>query len=275
MMVKRRTIKDVKGRSVPIVAAGIVLAACSGQSIKPAGPAAGAHDPSVPYTNVWSADPGIDLFSREAELVRATEEAGNYSAFVGTGGTYPGYAKAVAALADEVERTSDLKTRSFVSEHPVISLDKLQAGTRYLHITGFVVNATKIDAVVCSYTIWPAQLPGENDRTVGGGIRIDLQNNTWDKGRPGIANRDPAYSDPRAQMPPKWDIFGSWEIAAITGTAGAGDYPAECIPWYQQQFPGFTKDPEYNYLVAPSGYTAPHHPVAQQFPEWIGPSTSG
>ncbi len=44
-----------------------------------------------PYSQVWSAEPGIDLFGRGAELVRASLEAGQYAALYSIGTTFPGY----------------------------------------------------------------------------------------------------------------------------------------------------------------------------------------
>ncbi|MFE3280683.1 hypothetical protein [Nocardia sp. NPDC059239] len=90
----------------------------------------------------------------------------------------------------------------------------------------------------------------------------------------GIANPDPNYHDPHAQLPPRWDVFGKWKITNIQSASGASEFPAECVPWYQQQFPTYIKDPEFNRLNAPQNMTVPHQPVAQQFPEWIGPSNS-
>ncbi|KZM71926.1 hypothetical protein [Nocardia terpenica] len=226
---------------------------------------------------MWSADPGVDLFSRGAELVRATMEAGGYAAYVGADHSYPGYARGVAALTDEIERskTPDLGVKKLVSPQPTDPDLKLQPLTTYLHMTAFDATDTKVSAIVCGYTVWPEQLPYEDDRYVGGGTRIELENTVADPGAAGIANRDPNYQDPRAHRSPRWDVFGTWRVTTIKGPVGAGQYAPECLPWYQQQFPTFTKVPDLSELQAPPGYQAPHHPVAPQFPEWIGPTKTG
>jgi hypothetical protein len=211
-------------------------------------------------------------------LVRATLEAGGYTAYVGVGQSYPGYARAVALLTDRIENSDQPAPglRQYVARRPSDSPNlKLRPLTSYLHITAYSASNTQVSAVVCGYTIWPEQLRGEDDRYEGGGIRIELQNTSSDPGLPGIANRDLDNHDPRAHVPPKWDVFGTWNVTVFQAPANDGEDLAECLPWYQEQFPTFTKTTKYNYLQAPPGYVAPHHPVAPEYPEWIGPSNPG
>ncbi|MFJ4657612.1 hypothetical protein ACIP5Y_40655 [Nocardia sp. NPDC088792] len=258
-----------------LIVIGLALTAC-GKSSTPSPPPKTV--PDIPDTSVWSADEGIDLFSRGAELIRATLEAGGNATYTGVdNAAYPGYARAVADLTKQVEnaRQPILGVRQYVSRQPVNPDWKERPMTTYLHITGYTATDTKVSAIVCGYSVLPEQLPQEDDRFQGGGIRIELDNTTSQPGLPGIANRDPGHHDPRAQLPPRWDVFGTWKVTTIKAPVGNDQYAAECLPWLQEQFPTFTKDPNYNVLNAPPGYVAPHHPVTPQFPEWIGPSDRG
>ncbi|ATL66635.1 hypothetical protein CRH09_10865 [Nocardia terpenica] len=231
----------------------------------------------IPYANVWSADSGVDLFSRGAELVRATVEAGGLAAYVGADRSYPGYARAVAGLtaATENQAQPDPGVVQYVSSRPHDPNLRMHPSTGYFYITAYSASDTRVSATVCSYAVRPEPLPNEDNRFVGGGFQVELDNTGSNPGQPGIADRDPNAHDPRAHLPPQWDVFGTWKVTTIRVPVSRGDDQPECLPWYQQQFPTFTKVPDYNYLQAPPGYQAPHHPVAPQFPEWIGPTKTG
>lgn len=254
-----------------LMAAGLLVSACASESTTSPS-ATPAPTPNIPYTNVWSTDPGIDLFSRGAELVRAAAEAGVYSQYVGVDGSYPGYAQAVAALTDEEERTLDPAMEQWVSRRPPYPANPTP-GTIYQHITAYSASDTKVSAIVCSYGVDPDPKPPQPKQDYfGGGLSIELEIHNWDKGNPGIANPDPDHHDPRAQRPPRWNVFDRWKVTKIS-SATAGERP-ECLSWYQQKFPSFAKDPKFDRLLVPAGYVWPHQPVAQQFPEWIGPSAN-
>ena len=45
----------------------------------------------VAWANIWSAEQGIDIFSRSGELVRGTVEAGYIAQIYGVEASFPGY----------------------------------------------------------------------------------------------------------------------------------------------------------------------------------------
>lgn len=80
------------GRSGLLVAVSLVMAGCGSS-----GPSEQAveHDGTptptdVTFHNVWSAEEGIDLGSRSAELIRATAEAADLASLRGGRGLLPG-----------------------------------------------------------------------------------------------------------------------------------------------------------------------------------------
>lgn len=256
------------------VAAAIGATSCSTAPKSP--PQTPAPAPAIPYTFVWSADPGVDLFSRGSELVRATDEAARYTLFVGVAKSYTGYAQAVSDLTTKYDFADnpDGQIARNVARTPWHPND-MRPETVYSHITAFTESDAKVTAIVCDYEVTPNQSSHDSaQRVVSGGTAIELENTNSAPGKPGIANRDPSHQDPRAHIPPQWDIFGSWKVTNISTPLDGKSSRAECIPWLEQQFPGFAKIPSnpYNFLQSPPGYKEAHHPVAPQFPEWIGPS---
>ena len=75
--------------------AAVLLLLASGCDSESDAPTDRTTQPDVLYSNVWSADSDVDLFSRGAELIRATYEAGIYATYVGADDSYPGYRGAV------------------------------------------------------------------------------------------------------------------------------------------------------------------------------------
>ncbi len=261
-------------RALPIIACVSMLSsACGSSAPAPSVPPTKPKSPAVAYSEVWSGDPGVDLFSRTAELIRATMEAGDLALHVGAEQSYPGYVSAASELTHKYESMSepDMAEYRYVEVRPD-TRDEMVPSTKYRHIAALSATGQTVSATVCGYDVWPQSMPNEDDRHQGGGVRIELRNTTSDPGLPGIANKNPNSHDPRASIPPAWNVFGTWKVTQITRSLSAAEYPAECLPWYEQQFPTFTKAPKYNYLIAPQGYVASHHPVVQQFPEWIAPT---
>ena len=86
---------------------------CDSESTKPPSDPKTTGDPILPYSSVWSADDGIDLFGRSSELIRAGIEAGEYTSYVGLSETYPGYEQAIGSHGGEARCGHRRRVRSF------------------------------------------------------------------------------------------------------------------------------------------------------------------
>lgn len=247
-------------RVLGLVMVCAALAGCAPSQPRQAAPAAIVP----PYSHVWSADSGVDLFSRGAELVRATVEA-HYEAQTydprHTELAYPGYREALIASVVE----------GGVSEGPDV-----WAGTQYWHITDFHATDKSVSAWVCGYYI-PA-VPGhpadplDRNEFLGDIKRVELVNTGWGPGLPGIRDNTPGRHDPRAHVPPTWNVFGTWRITVLTDHLDAGDrYPASCVPFMRARLPVADVDSD-GFPEQPRGFRPPVRPVEVQYPEWIGPA---
>ncbi|RJO76538.1 hypothetical protein D5S18_09580 [Nocardia panacis] len=226
---------------------------------------------NIAYTEVWSADTGIDLFSRGAELVRATSEAGYLTQFAGVDKSYPGYNRAVGAPVSWHDEDKSEKLAWSNPVDPVIP----KPGTFYNHITDYAASDTQITASVCSYGISAvASTRPASTQVLNDAVQIHLSNYAPTPGVAGIPDIDPTKRDPRGHRVPTWNVFGTWTVARIKFHT-RDSIPAGCTDWWQQQFPDFIRSPNYNFLTAPPGYQPPVHPIVEQYPEWIGPSASG
>lgn len=131
--------------SVLAVACVATMTACGSEETSAAEPDA-PRVSEILYTTVWSADPGIDLFGRGAELIRATEEAASYTYLAGPSATYPGYLGAV--------RNSDI---GLSPDDPDFRTDggwsRAVVYTRFQHIVDFSADSHTVSAIVCDYGI--------------------------------------------------------------------------------------------------------------------------
>ncbi|MGV9611363.1 hypothetical protein [Nocardia xishanensis] len=254
--------------------AGTQASACTSESAPP--------ESSIPYANVWSADTGIDLFSREAELVRATHESGWLVYNAGMDYAYDGYAEAVSELASR-EPTGDLERDSeagylFTHARDSKNTDWPRSAneTQYSHITSYTAAGSSITATVCRYVVPTEGVTGSADRTEFARnmsvVEIQLANSSNKPGRAGLANRDPNSHDPAARRPPQWNVFGSWKITSIRRVHYVD--PEGCEKWFRQRIPGLEgPKPGSKNLTITTDVKIPPQPVEAQYPEWIGPST--
>ncbi|MFZ2528416.1 MAG: hypothetical protein WAX14_12285 [Rhodococcus sp. (in: high G+C Gram-positive bacteria)] len=257
--------------AVPGLVLVLLASACSTTDSGPV-PDTTARPPeqSVPYSQVWSAEPGIDLFSRGAELIRASVEAGNYASYYSLGTTFPGYSDAVGgpmrfdrdkilpALVPDGRGSNEPKPRTI----------------RY-HIATLVESPSELIADVCDRREHPTERTASSTSPVGFAWVVKLSNSAGRPGRPGIPDADPDSSDPRALRVPDWNVFGEWRITELHagGRNWTGSAPHECTDWWLQRSPGSYSIPDGNVLM-PAGAVIPGAPVAPQYPEWIGPDAS-
>lgn len=258
-------------RNVALSAVVLVLLVAAGCSsaTTPSDTKNPPQEPAIPYTHVWSADPGIDLFSRGTELVRATYEAGTYTRYVGVDRSYPGYSQAVGApVSWHNEDKMEPMVWSEVN-NPV----KPGRWTIYDHITNYSASNTRITADVCRYSVPSAE--GKYDDSpwvLNDSTRIELSNTGISRGSgaPGIPDDNQEAHAANGHRSPSWNVFGTWQVTRIK-RYDVDVNPDACVAWWLQQFPTFSRSPYGNFVTSPPGFQLPVHPVAVQYPEWIGP----
>lgn len=157
------------------------------------------------FTVVWSAEPGISLFSRQGEVVRATGEA---ASLLGAPG-YRNYPGAERAAAEAYERFGG---DDFSGDPGNLTA---RSGTMFMHLVSMHSTPTNIKAIGCLYNFgFVAEFA--DDPKVGGplagwGFEID-------------AIRPADAEDPRADRPrgdiheigdraPRFDAFSPWQVS--------------------------------------------------------------
>ncbi len=250
----------------------ILTAACETSLEADPAPSTAVQDPQILYSNVWSADAGVDLFSRGAELVRGIREAAEYSYFVGLNNSYPGYAEAVGGPAGRNNPKIDEVMARLEPRN-----SRQEPSTVFRHITAYSAADRTIKATVCEYKLFPElgrtdAPPNSDGFSLSDAIEVDLENNSNSPGLPGIADGSIDARDSRANRPPTWNIFGTWTVNTLR-VVPAPSIPQGCMDWWHEQFPTFTQQADAHILSAPPGFQVPVQPVAIQYPEWIGPAT--
>ncbi|MCK0093387.1 hypothetical protein MWU77_21640 [Rhodococcus sp. F64268] len=223
-------------------------------------------DPPLPFTNSWSAEPDIDLFSRGAELVRASIEAGIHASFFSVSESFPGYSDAIGYQHVNYNEIADTVARGRPRGGWISDL------TYLYHIAEITETPTSIIAEVCDEPVTVD--PYISDHRVKHGFSwiVALTNTGGAAGLPGVVDTDPDGSDPRARRVPDWNVFGAWNITQLrTGGRDASTaiaHPA-CTEWWLERHPG--SEVLGNYTFSPAG-EIPGEPRLPQYPEWIGPS---
>lgn len=223
-----------------------------------------------PFSFVWSAQPRTELFSRPAELVRATREALELTNIYGPDKTFPGYLPAMGSPRSPGDREYQLNITQ--SRSGYVEVGK-SPRTNYLHIAELTVSPDRnaISAVVCGYSIAAPENTTElNPDLVQDARRIDLSGPASDTQPTSLVDDHSDRVDPRGEMPPTWNVFGSWHITKLASMMP--DLPASCGDWWQSQLPYLRRPPGENYLTRPAddpNFQMPREPVRPQFPEWI------
>lgn len=276
------------GKACALAAVGAVIGAC-GNATPPSTPPSGP--PPINYTHVWSAQPGIDLFSRGAELVRATFESGHYAEITDdVHKAYPGYGDALGAPPGRNYNSNGhdddgvIHDGWWIHEPNLDTSGHASPATDHAYITDYSATATDIKAVVCDYALSPDPTV-EDPEHIDSSYALELHNPTSDPGPAGIAQTAPGARDPRATLPPTWNVFGPWQITRLStlpignvplGPAPPGGgspppitTPQSCVDWWKNQLHGWDLN---GHLYPPNGSTTPHEPLQPQYPQWIGPT---
>ncbi|WP_198034681.1 hypothetical protein [Kitasatospora arboriphila] len=97
------------------------------------------------FTNVWAADPGVDLFAEPVAVVRAAVEAKAVADMVGRANSYPGYDRFLSAGTETVQGKGDIHVEDAPSFEEPIAL----AGTKHYRLYDVTLSDTAVDARVC------------------------------------------------------------------------------------------------------------------------------
>ncbi|MHA7653389.1 hypothetical protein ACX9NE_16950 [Mycobacterium sp. ML4] len=223
------------------------------------------------FSHVWTAAAQIDVFSRPAELVRATREALELTNIYGPDKTFPGYL--VATGGPRFPGDANYQFNTTQSSPGYVEIGK-SPRTQYLYIAELTISADhkNIEAIVCGYTIAaPQNTTGLNPNTLRDARRIELSGPASDTQPTSLVDDHPDRVDPRAEMPPSWNVFQSWHITKLVDFEPAG-IPARCGDWWHSQLPYLWRPPGENFLNPPPDdptFQMPREPVKPQFPEWI------
>lgn len=250
----------------------ILASACTGGQA----PEVATENPSpasapLPFSNVWSAAPGIDLATRPAELIRATLESADATAYGGIAQSYPGYE---AALATTTPRgTPDFEISEWFVQSTPNPYYGLGNYTSFNHMMTLEATETVVSATVCNYLI--TDTPRRNGSIDGGygTYQFRLTRNSEPDATPGAPDNDQANTR-QDHRTPSWNVFEGWTIERLYATTPPTDLGTEpvtqCAAWINQQFPDFIYNSA-GILMPPVRFeeNPPTHPVLPQYPEWI------
>ncbi len=221
------------------------------------------------YANVWSAEPETDLFSRGAELVRATFEAGSLTYYVGFTRSFPGYVRALDGAGTRVDSDFREQYRALGGREPI--------GVSYDHIIDYAADSSAIKATVCTINSFSGE-PGKplSASSHVHAYNVELYNTAAAPGLPGVRDgQDTAHRNNPGQPIPSWDVFGTWRVAKFGAPPDGSVEPYNrCSAWWAEYFPALKFVPESGVSV-PSEFSDTHEPVKAQYPKWIAPAGGG
>lgn len=214
-------------------------------------------------TMVWSAEPGIDLFSAEGTLVRAADESAVIAMMVGLKYSYIGFAESSRSTGGGIYQ-GDFITDT--GQGPFV-------GTVYGHIQQIIPSERGFDAVVCVLSVGVGVLENEkySPARFANGEGEELRTRfTRAGGAAGatIATQPPVGPQPdEAQwQAPVDDRFIGWEIDGFVdndpATAGVG----RCTQWARSLYPDTTATIERDAMDTPP-------PVQPAYPGWPDPAS--
>lgn len=159
------------------------------------------------YTNVWSADPGVDLNEPSVVVVRAAVEAKAIADMVGRYASYPGYGR----LLDEGTSTSLGKSSISVEDTPKYPEPIPLDGTMRYGIYDVHATDTSVDARVCDIPFGTYQPNPATSRTVVD--PVDLSKVT-----------EPALLDEEGHIP---SFVRGWRIRLDRGQPNSQPVPTD------------------------------------------------
>ncbi|MCP9622933.1 hypothetical protein NMK54_22545 [Nocardia otitidiscaviarum] len=206
-------------------------------------------------TVVWSAEPGIDLFSPEATLVRASIEADRIAGYAGPEVTYPGYMDAVEPRKAEFYEDATV----YRGTH---------SGTIQVHIQQIQPTEDGFHAKFCALTNASTSLRkfgdgrtyiSSYDRGVAADVRLAR---IGDEAAEFDAGPYEPAPDRLHWQAPTGNLFDSWQVYFPSGEDSA--HRAACDAWALSLYPDAPAENENVFLDAPL-------PAQPAYPGWPAP----
>lgn len=210
-----------------------------------------------PYTNVWAADPGIDLLRAPVAVVRAAVEAEAISDMVGRYDTYPGYGR----LLDSATQTRKLKADINVGDTPSYPGPISLTGTKHYRLYDVVEVDNVIDGRICAVSFGVYQTVSDADRKPFDPInlrpvtdpdyldsnghipayntlwRVRLERDPDVAGPPPPSSSTPPNGEARSATPqryPNEDLFRGWKLLQFSYETKA---EPRCLGWARDYYP--------------------------------------
>ncbi|WP_306359981.1 hypothetical protein [Nocardia sp. CC227C] len=211
-------------------------------------PSSGVYEPPDEVRNatvVWSAEPGIDLFSTPATLMRAANESDIIGSYAGLDHAYPGYAKAL--------------DRPYTTRYEVERYRGTIAGTVLRHIQRIQDTGDGYLIEFCALPNAYGQLEdGQYRRWYGRGVSLAAQF-TRNNDAPAPATTTPTATPSPAPdrmhwQAPTYNVFTGWTISYVVSDAS-------CDEWTLSLYPDAPVEDEITYSDTPP-------PVQPAYPGW-------
>jgi hypothetical protein len=248
----------------------LLFASCSTDPEKVAVSSSPAPVPEseVFWSSVWSATPGIDLFGRAGELVRATVEGGYLASSYGVERSFPGYLDALGGFP--LPEYDDPKRKALAAAYAPSDLGPRPpvATELFYHVIDLTDDGSTVTAKVCEYILTPN--PSDMLKFLGRGEAVTLTRGEGPAGRPGIADTGRNSKNIEGKIP-DWNVYGSWLITESRGLRGA-TLPSQCAPWFLSVFPDATFRADVNVVELPG--LSPPATGEEKYPKWIGPAVT-
>lgn len=223
---------------------------------------------SPSWTTVWSSEPGLaSLRSHPGSLVRAAYESFWMSSYYGSEYSFPGYLGSIPSW----ENMS-------VGFFPNVVEEKLSwNATNYVHVTGLVVTADRVEADLCMVRRWSSEDPDYRTRVSEARIispshiefdRRDVARETGDPERsysdPAVVNQYSGVGVHQGQVP-SGNVFSGWDISSMKADQRYVTYA--CANWATTVLPESHVVGVEGRDLAIKGPDVPQ-PLQPQFPRW-------
>lgn len=252
------------------ICAVLTIAACATEpdEATTSSSSAPVADNAVFWSSIWSADPGIDMFSRTGELVRGSVEAGYLAQAYGVDQSFPGYSEALGdnRTGDPLENEPINWASAPPGRQPTPARSQQAL---FYHLAELDHDETTVNAIVCSYALGPT--PSDAHKFLYNGIAVTLTRTAGDEGQPGVADNGASSPAATSRKIPEWNIFEPWQINQ-SHMMEVETIPASCVTWWKSVFPDAVQDPGRNSVQLPG--PAPAAYDVDQYPEWIGPANA-
>lgn len=244
----------------------VVISGCSPSAQPPETPPSTGPTYLVRSPWIWDAVPGINLFDRDMEVIRATVEGDRYSTELGghPERSFPGLATAIADsdpnLIGDLGSPSDEESGARRRARPPVN--------HYAHVYEHTADNNRTTIKFCEFSIPTVA----HDTGIFSLLSVVTVAHTPGRtGTPGIPDTGQLLGK-RSGLQPDWDVFTPWTIVRNHRSRDINDNaPQSCINRITSVVPPTAQRVYPNYWLT-ADKKSPTLPLQQQFPRWIGPT---